>query len=342
MNKVLLNTLYVGTEGAYLRLENDQVRVEVDGQKLAQVPIHHLGSLVLFGQVGISTGLITRCAEDGRSVALMSEHGRFRARVQGRMLGNVLLRKAQYDFHSDAEKSLHFARAVVAGKLQNSRQTIMRAGRDAKPRLRESFEAVSSALGELIVATEFAPTLDEARGIEGVGAQEYFSVFDSMITSQRTDFRFDHRSRRPPRDRINALMSFVYSMWTNDCVSALESVGLDPQFGILHALRPGRPSLALDLVEEFRSIFLDRLCLTLVNRRQVQSGDFVERMGGSVMLTEEGRKKVLTAYQLRKKEEIRHPFLKEKVAIGLLPYIQARLMARTFRAELAEYPPYRP
>lgn len=339
---VLLNTLYVGTEGAYVCLENDQVRVEVEGQKRLQVPLHHLGSIVLIGRVAISMPLIARCAEDGRSVVLMTEHGRFQARVLGKTTGNVLLRKCQYDFHADEGRSLEFARTIVAAKIQNSRQVLLRARRDAKPETQPVFSEAIHVLEQELAKVPIARTLDEIRGCEGRAAQAYFDVFDPMITTQRADFRFDGRSRRPPRDRTNAILSFLYTLWTNDCVAALEGVGLDPQFGILHTLRPGRPGLALDLVEEFRAMILDRLCLTLINRRQVQAEDVQPREGGSVLLTDQGRKKVLVAYQERKKDLATHPMLKQKIPIGLLPHVQARLMARAFRGDIPCYAPYQP
>lgn len=340
MIKTFLNTLFVGTQGAYVHLESDTLKVKLEDEKLLQVPLHHLGSICVFGQVTISLPLLARCADDGRSVVILTEHGRFKARLVGKTTGNVLLRKAQYDFHSDDGKSLEFAKCIVAGKLQNSRQVLMRAAREAKAEDREAFSVAANETETGLEALEKVMTLDEARGVEGMVAQCYFEQFDAMITSQRTDFRFNGRSRRPPRDRVNALLSFLYTLWTNDCVSALEGVGLDPQFGILHALRPGRPGLALDLVEEFRSVFLDRLCLTLINRKQVQAGDFEGREGGGVLLNEAGRKKVLVAYQSRKQEEVLHGSLKEKVPIGLLPHVQARLMARLFRGELKHYRPY--
>lgn len=340
MTKTYLNTLYVGTQGAYLHLENDTICVLAGQEKLLQTPLHHLGTICLFGQVNVSLPLMMRCAEDGRAVILMTEQGRFKARLQGKTTGNVLLRKAQYDFHCQEELGLNFCKSVVAGKLQNSRQVLLRAAREAKAELRPPLEAASNELATQLLSLPMAETIDQIRGIEGLAAQAYFEVFDAMITTQRTDFRFDGRSRRPPRDRVNALLSFLYTLWTNDCVSALEGVGLDPQFGILHALRPGRPGLALDLVEEFRSVFLDRLCLSLINRKQIQASDLKVREGGSVLLTDEGRKKVLVAYQNRKQEEVRHQALKEKVPIGLLPHIQARLIARHFRGESKVYHPY--
>jgi CRISPR-associated protein Cas1 len=339
MTKQLLNTLFLMTQGSVARLDNDTVRIEHEGEKLLQVPLHHLGSICAFGHVVISHPLMMKCAEEGRTIALFDMAGRFKARVQGKTTGNVLLRKAQYDFIVGEHTALRFAVSIVAGKLQNSRQVLLRAARDAA---NKPCELAAEAIELLLPTLADCQTIDEVRGIEGIAAQIYFEAFDGMIKAQRTHFRFDTRSRRPPRDRMNALLSFLYSIATNDCVSALEGVGLDPQMGILHALRPGRPSLALDLIEEFRSIILDRFALTLVNRKQVTEKHFEERVGGSVMLNEPGRKIVLAELQRRKQVEIAHPFLVEKVPVGLLPHIQARLMARTFRGELTHYRPFLP
>jgi CRISPR-associated protein Cas1 len=357
MTKIFLNTLYVGAEGAYLRLENDQVFVETPIEETMvlkdqecmkpkvslKVPLHHLGSIVVFGRVVISTPLMLRCADDGRTVTFMTEYGRFRARVQGKTSGNVLLRKAQYQCHCDEVICLNLCKSIVAAKFQNSRQVILRSARDAKSdNSKNALVSAAQLHHDLVIRLSECNTINEVRGIEGSAAQSYFNVFDEMILAQRTEFKFESRSRRPPKDRVNCILSFLYSLWTNDCIAALEGVGLDPQFGVLHVLRPGRPSLALDLVEEFRSVFLDRLCLSLVNRKQITAQDMVKREGGSVSLTEEGRKKLLVAYQRRKQEEVRHPLLKEKVEIGLLPHIQARILARHLRGDFPEYIPYQP
>lgn len=342
MTRIFLNTLYLQTEGAYARIENDQVKVELDGEKLLSVPLHHLGAIVVFGTAFLTAPLMMRCAQDGRAVVYLDRAGRFRARVIGKTSGNVLLRKAVFDFANDDLSARAFARNVVAGKLQNSRQVLMRAARDSSGETAEDFVEASQRIAHAITRLPDAWTLDEIRGVEGMGAQAYFDVFDGLIKAQRTHFRFGERSRRPPRDRMNALLSFVYSLATSDCVSALECVGLDPQYGILHVLRPGRPALALDLVEEFRSVILDRLCLTMVNRKEIGSNDFDERAGGSVMLNDAGRKKVLVSYQKRKQIEVAHTMFVEKVPIGLLPHLQARLMARLFRGDIESYPPYMP
>lgn len=342
MTRQFLNTLYIATEGAHARLENDQVKVELEGEKLITVPIHHLGAMVVYGVATVSPPLFMRFADEGRSVVFLDRGGRFRARLEGKRSGNILLRKAQYDYQTETSRCLSFAKNVVAGKIQNSRQVLMRAARDAKDERREVLEAARDDLTDYLQMLPDCATLDMVRGIEGTAAQSYFGAFDSMISHQRTDFRFGGRSRRPPRDRVNALLSFVYSLCTSDCVSALESVGLDPQYGILHAMRPGRPALALDLIEEFRAILCDRLVLNLINRKQITAGDVTERAGGAVILTDDGRKKVLVEYQRRKHTEVGHALFSESVPLGLLPFVQARLMARVFRGDVAAYVPYQP
>ena len=346
MTKELMNTLYIGTEGAHARLENDTARVELEGERLVSVPLHHLGSIVLFGTCTASSSLMMRCADDGRAFVLLDRNGRFRARVEGKTSGNCLLRKAQYEAHSDPLTTLALCRTFVGGKLQNARQVLLRGARDLDAAGRTEAAGIvrtaAEAHAEAILRLPGAMTTDEARGVEGLAAQAYFGAFDLLVTGGRTEFRFGGRSRRPPLDRANCLLSFLYSVWTNDCVSALEGVGLDPQFGFLHVLRPGRPALALDLVEEFRAVVLDRLALTLINRRQIEADDFEVREGGAVSLTDDGRKKVLQEYQKRKTVEVPHALFVEKVPLGLLPHVQARLLARCLRGDLAAYPPYAP
>lgn len=341
MTRELLNTLYVGTQDATIRLEDGCAKVTAEDETLIRVPIHHLGAVCAFGVVHMTTPFIAKCAEDGRTVAIFDLNGRFKWRATGKTGGNVLLRRSQWACHFDAPTTLKLAKCIVAGKLQNSRQVLMRAMRDYPDDAAELSAAAlahANALEQLVEAED----IDEVRGIEGFSASRYFGVFDCMVRTAKADFAFAVRSRRPPRDRMNALLSFVYSLATNDCAAALEGVGLDPQCGFLHVLRPGRPALALDLVEEFRSVIFDRLCLTLVNRKEIQRADLVEREGGSWSLTDDARKKVLIAYQNRKKEEVRHSLLPSKVPIGLLPHLQARLLARFLRGELGHYPPYRP
>lgn len=343
MARQLLNTLFVMNPKAYVKLDYDTLKVEADGQKLIQVPLQHLGAITLFGGASISSGAMERCAEDGREITFLDFAGRFRFRVAGPVSGNVLLRKAQYDAHCDSARTLELARTFVAGKLRNSRSLLLRSARDLsdadrKRRVSHTVEGLTRLL-ESLPETK---TLDEARGIEGQGSALYFEVFGELIRTPSDEFSFRTRTRRPPRDRVNALLSFLYALLTSDCAGALEGVGLDPQFGFLHALRPGRPALALDLMEEFRSAVVDRLVLALVNRRQLRPEHFEEREegGGSVLLTEEGRKAVLVAYQKRKEDPVPHAALKEKTPLGLVWHLQARLLARHLRGDLESYPPF--
>lgn len=341
MTRELLNTLFVGTEGAYVRAQGETLRIELDRELLLQVPVQHLGAIVLLGRVGISTEAICRCAQDGRSLVFLDDWGRYRARVVGPTGGNVLLRKAQYETQSNPAASAAIARMIVAGKLRNSRNTLLRGARDTRRKdAAEALRGAAQQLADLLAGLESCTDADAMRGYEGQGAAVYFENFDHLLSSPGDDFTFKKRTRRPPKDRLNCLMSLTYSLITNDCTAAIEGVGLDPQIGFLHTLRPGRPALALDLVEEFRSCMADRLTLSLVNRKQVKAEDFEEREGGSVVLTSQGRKTVLAAYQQRKKEEVSHPLLVGPVPLGLVPHLQARLLARHLRGELAEYPPY--
>ena len=343
MTRELLNTLYVMTPDAYVRLDHDALKIEVDGKKIGQVPLHHLGGVMLFGNAMISPQAMHRCAEDGRAVNLMDYAGRFKARVVGPLCGNVYLRQAQYEAHRDEAKTRVIARALVAGKIDNARASVQRGARDAKtPEDRATLQACAQDLALLLRALTVAPNVEEIRGVEGQAAARYFEAFALMITAPSDDFSFRIRTRRPPRDRVNALLSFVYALLTSECVAACEGVGLDPQFGFLHVLRPGRPLLALDLIEEFRPYLADRLVLNLINRRQIRPEHFDEREGAgeSVLLTEAGRKIVLKAYQERKEEEAPHPLLKEKAPLGLLPHLQARLLARHLRGDLEAYSPF--
>jgi len=337
----LLNTLYVTTQGSYLHLDNETVRIEVERQTVARVPLHHLGSIVCFGNVLISPQLLAKCAKEGRSVAYFDANGRFGCRVEGPVSGNILLRKAQCDAAASAQDSLQISRNIVAGKIRNARTFLRRAARengdeDEKVDLSNAADHLSAMLKRL----QRAKSIDEVRGIEGEAARKYFEHFSLMIKpSLREEFPFDGRNRRPPRDRINALLSFVYTLLTHDAVSAIEGVGLDPREGFLHVLRPGRPALGLDLVEEFRAMIADRLVVALINRRQIAHKDFEEYPGGAVLLNEKGRKKVLIAYQEKKRETIVHSLLKNKVEIGLLFHIQARILARALRGDVSEYMP---
>ena len=337
----LLNTLYVTTEGAYLRADHETLRVEVEKETKLQVPFHHIGGVVCFGDVMMSPAAMARCAEDGRFVVLLDRNGRFKVRIEGPVSGNVLLRCAQHEAMRDPERTLSIARNLVGGKIQNSRQIVLRGAREADDptdaqALRNTADALANAVGRIPQCGD----LETLRGIEGESARAYFSTFDRMMKEDRNTFRMDGRNRRPPTDPINALMSFLYALILNDCVAAAEGVGLDPQMGFLHALRPGRAALALDLMEELRSVLADRLVLTLINRRQVSAKDFTQRSGGAVQMEDAARKEVIVAYQKRKQEEITHPVLDQKMPLGLVPHVQARLLARVLRGDLEAYPPF--
>lgn len=338
----ILNTLYVMTPHSYLHLENDTLRVDVEHQKRMQVPLHHLGSVVCLGNIMLSPALMNRIADDGISLVLLDNNGRFKARLEGAVSGNILLRQAQHRQAGDPVFALGVARAMLAGKLRNARQVLLRGARESTDEV--DGKVLTAATVELRASVRNLPhasNLDSARGIEGDAAKIYFAAINSIIRREvRSYFTMDGRTRRPPRDRVNALLSFLYSMLMNDCRSALESVGLDPQLGFLHAVRPGRASLALDLMEEFRAIIADRLALTLINRGQIGWNDFVEREGGAVSLEGEARRAVVVAYQERKQEEVTHPLLDTKMPIGLLPQIQARLLARHIRGETESYLPF--
>lgn len=338
----LLNTLYVTLPDSYLRLDNDTLRVvDADKETRLRVPLHHLQAVVCFGHVGLSAVLLHRLAEDGKALVLLDVNGRFKARLEGATNGNVLLRCAQHRAVEDAAWTLEIARHLVGGKVHNQRQVLLRGARETKDGA-ESAQLTRAAqnLAASLRALPAASDLDTLRGLEGEAARGYFEALNLLVKPERREhFRMDGRSRRPPRDRMNALLSFFYSMWMNDCRSAIEAVGLDPQMGFLHALRPGRAALALDLMEEFRP-WADRLALTLINRAQLRPEDFVEREGGAVLLDGEARKAVVIAYQERKREELNHPLLADPVPLGLVPLVQARLLARHLRGEGAVYEPF--
>jgi len=337
----LLNTLYITTPEAYVRLDHETLRIEVDGTMKLQIPLHHLGAVVCFGDVLISPAVLHRCADDGRSVVLLDRNGRFKGRLEGPVSGNVLLRKAQHEAVNDPHRTLAIARSIVAGKLQNSRQIMLRAARETDdPQdttcLKETAQALAAALERAAIVDD----LDQLRGCEGEAARRYFGAFTCMVREDRETFQLRGRSRRPPLDPVNALLSFLYALLLGDCVAAAEGVGLDPQIGFLHALRPGRPALGLDLMEELRSVVADRLALTLINRRQINSKHFVERPGGAIHLNDDGRKEVIVAYQKRKQEEVQHPVLEQQTPIGLIPHVQARLLARVLRGDMETYVPF--
>ena len=337
----LLNTLYVTLPESYVHLDNNTVRLEVEHETRLRVPLHHLGAVVCFGQVSVSLPLMHRLAEDGVALVLLDANGRFKARLEGAVSGNVLLRQAQYRLAGDSSFAIGVARNCIAGKVRNCRQVLLRGARESKA---EDDAAVlargANDLAASLRALPAAGDLDTLRGIEGEAARQYFAALNYLIRpTAREDFRMDGRTRRPPRDRVNALLSFLYSLLMNDCRSAIEAAGLDPQIGFLHAVRPERAALALDLMEEFRP-WADRLALTLINRGQVKADDFVLREGGGVSLEPEARKAVVVAFQERKKDELNHPLLAQSVPLGVVPLVQARLLARAVRDDSAPYVPF--
>jgi CRISPR-associated protein Cas1 len=339
--KPLLNTLFVTTQGAYLAREGLTVAVSVEHETLARIPIHTLHSIVCFGVVSCSPFLLQLASEHNVTVSFCTEHGRFIARMQGPISGNVLLRRAQYRATDDIVLASGIARAVVLAKIANCRTVLLRASRESESQEHEQqFAAAASRLRRIQTQTETSPDLDMIRGMEGDAASTYFSAFDPLIVSDKENFYFRGRSRRPPQDNLNALLSFLYTLLANDTAAALDAVGLDPQVGFLHRERPGRPSLALDLMEELRPVLADRLALTLINRRQVTADGFRTTESGGVTMNDETRKTVLTQWQLRKQEEIIHPFLEERVAFGLVPYLQSLLLARYLRGDLDGYPAF--
>jgi CRISPR-associated protein Cas1 len=339
--KKLLNTLFVTTQGAYLSKEGETVMVKVDGEVAMRLPVHTLGGIVCFGQVSCSPYLMGFCAENGVAISFLTENGDFLAKVQGPVSGNVLLRREQYRRADDMNSSAQIAKAILTGKLANCRTVLQRLLRDHSEKIDiDTISGASQKLANAMRRLQSESSLDILRGIEGESADAYFDVFDHLITSQKDDFTFHERNRRPPLDNVNCLLSFIYTILMHDVRSALESVGLDPAVGFLHRDRPGRYSLALDLMEEFRPYIADRLTLSLINLSQVQGKGFKKKESGAVWMEDDTRKTVLVAYQKRKQEEIEHPFLKEKIAIGLLPYAQALLMARYLRGDIDNYPPF--
>lgn len=335
------NTLYVTTQGAYLSRDGTNVVVRVEKETRLRVPIHNLGGVVCFGRISCSPFVMGLCGEQGVSIAFLTERGRFLARVLGPQSGSVHLRRAQHEATASPERSVELARWAISAKVANARCVLQRGLRDHPDcGVPELVSQAVRRLGELLRELQQPSSLDVLRGHEGEAARCYFLAFNELILQQKDAFFFVERSRRPPRDNMNALLSFLYALLTYDVVSACESVGLDPQMGFLHTDRAGRPSLALDLVEELRPMLADRLALSLVNRQQVAGPGFTRGETGAVAMDASTRKTVLVAYQKRKDEEILHPFLKEKITLGLLPHIQARLLARWLRGELDAYPAF--
>jgi CRISPR-associated protein Cas1 len=337
-----LNTLYVTTEDAYVRKDGASIVVEVDRAERVRVPVHMLGGLVCFGRVSVSLPVIGFCAEQGVTITYLSQNGRFLARVEGPVAGNVLLRHDQHMCLENSAVAVAIVRGIVAAKSANQRAVLQRALRDHGPSMpdedRAALDAAVVRLLDIARRTLKPADIDGLRGLEGEAGQVYFGVFGRMLRTNSEYVRFEGRSRRPPLDPVNAVLSFLYTLLVHDCRSALETVGLDPCVGFLHRLRPGRPSLALDLMEELRPHLADRLALTLFNRGELKARDFRSLENGAVLLDDAARKNVLVAYQERKKDEIEHEFLREKTSIGLLPHVQAQMLARTLRGDLDAYP----
>lgn len=339
--KQLLNTLFVTSEDVYLSLEGENVLANREKEVVARYPLHTLQSIVSFSYSGASPALMGACAEKGIGLAFCTPRGRFLARVCGENNGNVLLRREQYRIADDDRRSCAIARNMIFGKLTNSAAVVQRTLRDHGPRVTEcGLEDAVSTLRGLLPQVLEQTGLDALRGLEGVGASAYYGVFDHLLLSRKEEFFFHGRNRRPPLDRVNAMLSFAYSLLAHDCASALESVGLDSYVGFLHRDRPGRESLALDLMEELRPCMADRFVLTLVNNRAIKPEDFQTQDSGAVLLTEEGRRKFLKAWQERKRDALTHPYLSEKMSWGMIPYVQALLLARHLRGDLDDYPPF--
>ncbi|MGE5509036.1 MAG: type I-C CRISPR-associated endonuclease Cas1c [Chitinophagales bacterium] len=337
----LLNVLYVTSPDAYLIRDGENVVVKVENETRFRVPVHNLEGIVTFGHSGASPALMALCGERQVALTFLGEHGQFLARVTGEVSGNVLLRRRQYRVADCAEQALRLSSAFVLGKIANCRAVLSRGLRDHKDVI--DSPAVASKVEKLtwlIHQAELAASGDHLRGVEGEAARHYFAALDHLILTNRGDFYLHERNRRPPKDNMNALLSFLYTLLAHDVQAAVESVGLDPQVGFLHADRPGRPSLALDLMEELRPTLADRVALSLVNRRQVVAAGFHRSESGGVIMDSETRKTVITTWQKRKQEEILHPFLGEKIPVGLIPFAQAMLLARHLRGDLDGYPPF--
>lgn len=339
--KRLLNTLYVTSHNRYLSLDGENIVVLEKEKEVGRVPLHNLEAIVTFGYTGASPALMGACAERNIGLTFLSGNGRFIARVTGEVYGNVTLRKEQYRRSESEEESLKIARNCIAGKVYNSRWILERAARDYSLRLdAEKLKSKSAFLAQSLKKIRICTDAAALRGLEGEAASVYFSVFDDMILQQKDIFSFHGRNKRPPRDEVNAMLSFAYTLLTSMCASALETVGLDPYVGVFHTDRPGRKSLALDMVEEFRSVVADRFVLTLINKKIVNEKGFQRKENGAVIMDDELRKVFLSSWQSKKQEMITHPFLGEKVEWGMLPYVQAMLLARYLRGDLDEYPPF--
>lgn len=337
----LLNTLFVTTPDTYLALDGENIVVLKEETKLGRVPLHNIESIVTSGYLGASPALMRKCAEKNISLVFLTSSGRFGSRVTGGTTGNVTLRKKQYRISDQETESLAIARHFIIGKLYNQRWMLERMTRDNAMRIDvEQFKGISSELKGYIEEIRKVADMEVLRGIEGQAANRYFLLFDQMILQQKEEFGFYGRNRRPPLDKVNAMLSLAYTLLAQECAAALETVGLDPYVGFMHQDRPGRISLALDLMEELRGIYADRFVLTMINRKEVTAKDFLKKESGAVILTDEGRKKFFKNWQEKKQEPIQHPFLGEKISWGLVPYTQALLLSRYLREDLDGYPPF--
>ncbi len=335
--KKLLNNLYITTDGSYLHKERETIVIEQEGKKAFQLPFHAVGNLFCFGRVMVSPMLIAACGEKGIGLSFFTGYGKFQGRVQGPQSGNVLLRRAQYRLADHGPAIL--SRLFVAAKITNSRQILMKHQRNHGDD--SSLQQAVTMLAGSIRRLEHQTDVNQIRGIEGEAAARYFSVFSQLVLeSQRKHFSFDGRTKRPPLDKVNALLSFSYTLLTHEIASALQGVGLDPYVGFLHTDRPGRVSLALDMLEEFRAWWCDRFVLTLINRNQIKSSDFINEASGAIRMKDDARKMFLTKWQERKQENLQHPYIGEKIQIGLLPHVQAMLLARFLRDDIKRYPPF--
>lgn len=339
--KKLLNTLYITSPKSYLSLDGENVIITKEDKTVKRVPLHNIEGIIGFGFTGASPALMGKCADMGISLTFMTMNGRFLARVAGEDRGNVLLRKEQFRISESDDQSLSYAKNMITAKIVNSKNVILRAKRDYRMRLDvDKLEVVIDNLKASATEARLANSSETLRGIEGNAANRYFHIFDSLILQQKDDFYYHGRNKRPPLDNVNALLSFSYSLLAKDVTSALESVGLDPYIGFLHTDLPGRPSLSLDMMEELRSIIADRFVLSLINLNTVNKNGFTKTDSGAVHMDDDTRKAVLSAWQKRKQEVIKHPFLDQKIEWGLVPYVQALLLARTIRGDLSEYPPF--
>lgn len=339
--KRLLNTLYITSEMRYLSLDGENIVIKEENHEVGRMPLHNLEMIVTFSRLGASPALMGKCAEQNISIVFLTPQGNYLARVEGKTRGNVILRKKQYQLSENASESVRIARNIILGKVYNSRWILERIKRDHPMQVDvERLSLVSGRLGEAMQKIAVCESTETLRGYEGELASAYFSVFDEMILQQKDNFFFHGRNRRPPLDNVNALLSFTYTLLTSMTASALETVGLDPCVGFMHGERPGRYSLALDLMEELRPALADRFVLRMINKRMVTARDFQQKEDGAILLTDDARKVILSEWQKRKQEEIVHPFLNEKIPWGMVPYAQAMLLARHLRGDIEAYPPF--